>query len=135
MIALAIYDFRPDPMDALVGPIFHVSIILGIFYAWTIGFNRSSRFRPGKARNMKEEFIVYGLPFWFMYTIGAIKLILSTLLIAGFFYPVLLKPTSAALCVVMAGAVLMHLKIREDKLIKALPSYYIFCCSFFLLID
>jgi hypothetical protein len=35
----------------------------------------------------------------------------------------------------MAGAVLMHLKIREDKLIKALPSYYIFCCSFFLLID
>ena len=84
---------------------------------------------------MKEEFIVYGLPFWFMYTIGAIKLILSTLLIVSFFYPVFLKPTSAALCVVMAGAVLMHLKIREDKLIKALPSYYIFCCSFFLLID
>jgi len=70
-----------------------------------------------------------------MYTIGTIKFILSTLLIADFFYPVLLKPTSAALCVVMAGAVLMHLKIREDKLIKALPSYYIFCCSFFLLID
>lgn len=84
---------------------------------------------------MKEEFIVYGLPFWFMYSVGAIKLILSALLIAGFFYPVLLKPTSASLCVVMAGAVLMHLKIREDKLIKALPSYYIFCCSFFLLID
>ena len=122
-------------MDALVGPIFHVSIILGIFYAWTIGFNRESKYRPGRAKNMKEEFIVYGLPFWFMYTIGAVKLILSTLLIFGFFYPFLLKPVAAALCVVMAGAVLMHLKIREDKLIKALPSYYIFCCSFFLLID
>jgi ABC-type multidrug transport system permease subunit len=85
LIALAIYDFRPDPMDALVGPIFHVSIILGIFYAWTVGFNRTSKFRPGKARNMKEEFIVYGLPFWFMYSVGAIKLILSALLIAGFF--------------------------------------------------
>jgi len=95
LIALAIYDFRPDPMDALVGPIFHVSIILGIFYAWTLGFNRSSRFRPGKARNMKEEFIVYGLPFWFMYTIGAIKLILSTLLIAGFFLP---RLTQTNLC-------------------------------------
>ena len=84
---------------------------------------------------MKEEFIVYGLPVWSMYLIGAIKLILSVLLIIGFFYPVLLKPVSAVLCLVMAGAVLMHLKIREDKLIKALPSYYIFCCSFFLLID
>ncbi len=122
-------------MDALVGPIFHVSIILGIFYAWTLGFNRSSRFRPGKALNMKEEFIVYGLPLWSMYLVGAIKLISSALLIIGFFYPVLLKPVSAVLCLVMAGAVLMHLKIREDKLIKALPSYYIFCCSFFLLID
>ena len=122
-------------MDALVGPIFHVSIILGIFYAWTIGFNRESKYRPGRAKNMKEEFIVYGLPFWFMYTIGAVKLILSTLLIFGFFYPFLLKPVAAALCVVMASAVLMHLKIREDKLIKALPSYYIFCSSFFLLID
>ena len=122
-------------MDALVGPIFHVSIILGIFYAWTIGFNRESKYRPGRAKNMKEEFIVYGLPFWFMYTIGAVKLILSTLLIFGFFYPFLLKPVAAVLCVVMAGAVLMHLKIREDKLIKALPSYYIFCSSFFLLID
>ena len=122
-------------MDALVGPIFHVSIILGIFYAWTIGFNRESKYRPGRAKNMKEEFIVYGLPFWFMYTIGAVKLILSTLLIFGFFYPFLLKPVAAALCVFMAGAVLMHLKIREDKLIKALPSYYIFCSSFFLLID
>ena len=122
-------------MDALVGPIFHVSIILGIFYAWTIGFNRESKYRPGRAKNMKDEFIVYGLPFWFMYTIGAVKLILSTLLIFGFFYPFLLKPVAAALCVVMAGAVLMHLKIREDKLIKALPSYYIFCSSFFLLID
>ena len=50
--------FRPDAMDALVGPIFHVSIILGIFYAWTIGFNQESKFRPGKSRNMKEEFLV-----------------------------------------------------------------------------
>ena len=127
--------FRPDAMDALVGPIFQVSIILGIFYAWTIGFNRESKFRPGRAKNMKEEFTVYGLPFWFMYTIGTFKLILSTLLIFGFFYPFLLKPVAAALCVVMAGAVLMHMKKREDELIKALPSYYIFCSSFFLLID
>ena len=122
-------------MDALVGPIFQVSIILGIFYAWTIGFHKESKFRPGKARNMSEEVYVYGLPRWFMYGIGGIKLALASLLIAGFFYPFLLKPVAAALCLIMGAAVLMHLKIREDKLIKALPSYYIFCCSFFLLID
>lgn len=122
-------------MDAFVGPIFHISIIIGIFYAWTIGFNRESKYRPGKARNMKEEFYVYGLPLWFMYVIGGIKVLLSSLLILGFFYPNLLKPVAGILCLIMAGAVLMHLKIREDKLIKALPSYYIFCSCFFLLID
>ena len=122
-------------MDAVVGPIFHVSIILGIFYAWTIGFNRESKYRPGNARNMVEEFYVYGLPRWFMYSIGGIKLALATLLILGFFYLALLKPVAGVLCLIMAGAVLMHLKIREDKLIKALPSYYMFCSCFFLLID
>ena len=127
--------FRPDAMDALVGPIFHVSIIIGIFYAWTIGYRKESKFRPGKARNMKEEFIVYGLPFWLMYATGTIKIISSVLLILGFFYPVFLKPVAAVLCLVMGGAVLMHLKIREDKLIKAFPSYYLFCCCVFLLMD
>jgi ABC-type multidrug transport system permease subunit len=85
LIVLANFDFRPDPMDAFVGPIFHISIIIGIFYAWTIGFNRESKYRPGKARNMKEEFYVYGLPLWFMYVIGGIKVLLSSLLILGFF--------------------------------------------------
>jgi uncharacterized membrane protein YphA (DoxX/SURF4 family) len=127
--------FRPDAMDALVGPIFHVSIIIGIFYAWTIGYRKESKFRPGKARNMKEEFIVYGLPFWLMYATGTIKIISSILLILGFFYPIFLKPVAAVLCLVMGGAVLMHLKIREDKLIKAFPSYYLFCCCVFLLMD
>ena len=127
--------FRPDAMDALVGPIFHVSIIIGIFYAWTIGYRKESKFRPGKARNMKEEFIVYGLPFWLMYATGTIKIISSILLILGFFYPIFIKPVAAVLCLVMGGAVLMHLKIREDKLIKAFPSYYLFCCCVFLLMD
>ena len=97
--------FRPDAMDALVGPIFHVSIIIGIFYAWTIGYRKESKFRPGKARNMKEEFIVYGLPFWLMYATGTIKIISSVLLILGFFYPIFLKPVAAILCLVMGGAV------------------------------
>ena len=127
--------FRPDAMDALVGPIFQVSIILGIFYAWTIGFNRESKFRVGKSQNLKEEFIVYGLPFWSMYIIGAVKLILSSLLILAFSTSLFIKPVAGALTVIMAVAVVMHLKIREDKLIKALPAYYIFCSSFFLLID
>lgn len=127
--------FRPDAMDALVGPIFHVSIILGIFYAWTIGFNQESKFRPGKSRNMKEEFLVYGLPLWFMYVIGIAKIILSALLILGFFYPAIVKPVAGLLCIILGGSVLMHLKIREDKLIKAFPSYYLFCCCVFLLMD
>ena len=127
--------FRPDAMDALVGPIFHVCVILGIFYAWTIGFNRESKFRAGKARNMQEEFLVYGLPGWALYSVGAVKLVLSGFLFAGFFMPALVKPASGLLCVIMAVAVFMHLRIREDRLLKALPAYFIFCSSFFLLID
>ena len=127
--------FRPDAMDALIGPIFQVYIILGIFYAWTIGFNRESKFRAGKARSMKEEFLVYGLPGWALYLVGAVKLVLAAFLFTGFFLPSLVKPASGLLCVIMAIAVFMHLRIREDRLIKALPAYYLFCSSFFLLID
>jgi hypothetical protein len=49
--------------------------------------------------------------------------------------PSLVKPASGLLCVIMAIAVFMHLRIREDRLMKALPAYYLFCSSFFLLID
>ena len=58
------------PWDAIVGPIFQVSIILGIVYAWTLGFNRLSKFRAGNAKTMSEEFLVYGLPEWSLYVIG-----------------------------------------------------------------
>ena len=127
--------FRPDAMDAIMGPIFQVSIILGIIYAWTIGFNRFSKYRAGNAKTMSEEFFIYGLPEWSLYLIGGLKLILACLMILGFFWPSFVKPTAGVICLVMGVAVLLHLKIREDSLSKALPSYYIFCCSFFLLID
>ena len=48
--------FRPDAMDAIMGPIFQVSIILGIIYAWTLGFNRLSKFRAGNAKTMRRIF-------------------------------------------------------------------------------
>tara|TARA_E500000178_G_C16675301_1_gene596940 strand:+ start:234 stop:452 length:219 start_codon:yes stop_codon:yes gene_type:complete len=60
---------------------------------------------------------------------------LSIHLVIRFLLPVLIKTISTLLCLVMAGAVLMELKIREDKLIKALTSYDIIFCSFFLLIE
>ncbi|MEC8419770.1 MAG: DoxX family protein [Verrucomicrobiota bacterium] len=127
--------FRPDAMDAIMGPIFQVSIILGIIYAWTLGFNRLSKFRAGNAKTMSEEFLVYGLPEWSLYVIGGIKLTLACLMILGFFLPYFVKPIAGLICLVMGAAVILHLKIREDSLLKAFPSYYIFCCSFFLLID
>ena len=55
---------NPDPMDLLAAFVFKGAISFGIIYAWTIGYNRPSKFRAGNARNMKEEFAVYGFPGW-----------------------------------------------------------------------
>lgn len=107
-------------------------IALSIFNVWLMRFSKSTRWRGGNAKNMKEEFEFYGLPQWFMWLIGFLKLTLAALLIAGIFFPILIKPAATGIAVLMFGAVIMHIKIK-DSLVKSLPAFIFLVLSVILI--
>jgi hypothetical protein len=70
---------------------------------------------------MQEEFQAYGLPLWFMRLIGVVKPLLAALLIAGIWYNPLIRPAATGMLLLMLGAVLMHIKVK-DPVKKSLPA-------------
>ena len=96
---------NPDPMDLLAAFVFKGAISLGIIYAWTIGYNRPSKFRAGNARNMKEEFAVYGFPGWVLPVTRVVKLSLAVCLLFGYFFPIVVKPVAIALTIIMLSLI------------------------------
>ncbi len=88
---------------------------------WLIRYNRPGIFRGGQAKTMAEEFEHYGLPVWFRNLIRVSKLSLGAMMILGVWQPLVAVIAGIGLAFLMAGAVSMHLKVR-DPLYKALPS-------------
>ncbi len=103
---------------------------LGILNVWLLRARRATDYRGGDAKNMKEEFAVYGLPPSFMVAIGIVKVSLAIALIAGTWMPSLVQPAALAMAVLMAGAVSMHIKVK-DSLKKTLPSLAMLALSLF----
>ena len=102
--------------------IIQVIAALGLLNVWLVRFNRRTSYRGGTAGSMREEFAAYGLPGWFVYFIGALKIGTAIALVAGLWLPVLVLPAAVLLCVLMLGAIAMHFKIR-DPLTKSLPAF------------
>ena len=88
---------------------------------WTINFNKSTPWRGGGARNMKEEFTAYGLPMWMVYFVGTLKVIFSIGLIAGLWIPELVSFSASGIAIFMFFANLMHVKIK-DPIKKSIPA-------------
>jgi uncharacterized membrane protein YphA (DoxX/SURF4 family) len=112
----------------LVLLIIQIIVALGIFNVWLLRYGKETNWRGGTAKNMKEEFLAYGLPVWFMVIIGISKVSLATLLIIGVWIPMLTKPAAAILAILMLGAVSMHVKVK-DPIQKALPAITMFLLS------
>jgi hypothetical protein len=94
---------------------------LGVLNVWLLRANKPSPYRGGHARNLREEFPAYGLPGATMYLVGTIKILLALALIVGIWFPVLIRPAAIGMGLMMLGAVVMHLKIK-DPLQKSLPA-------------
>ena len=101
--------------------IFQVVIALSVIRVWTMNFNKPSRWRGGGARNMKEEFIVYGIPSWVMYSVGTLKVTFSVGLLAGLWIPEVVKFSASGIAIMMFFAIIMHVKIK-DPLIRSIPA-------------
>lgn len=94
---------------------------LGIFNVWLLRFGQDTVYRGGNASNMREEFVVYGLPTVALYIVGLLKIVSAIGLIAGIFLPLLIAPSAILLAALMIGALVMHFKIR-DPFKKSTPA-------------
>lgn len=101
--------------------VLQVIVALGLINVWLVRFNKSTEYRGGNAKNLKEEFAAYGLPVWFMYLIGALKLGSAFALLAGVWIPSLVAPAATLVVLLMIGALVMHLKVK-DPLMKSMPA-------------
>ena len=107
-------------------------IAVSIFNVWIIRFGKPTSWRGGSAKSMKEEFEAYGLPEWFMKLIGFLKLTLAAFLIAGIFVPDLIKPAAIGMAILMLGAIVMHIKVK-DSLVKSFPAFSFLVLSLILI--
>ncbi|NBB79177.1 MAG: DoxX family membrane protein [Verrucomicrobia bacterium] len=98
-----------------------VIVGLGILNVWLLRFNKATPYRGQQAKNLKEEFEAYGLPSWFVYLVGVIKVPAAIALLVGIALPSLVQPSALAIAVLMLGAVLMHVKV-QDAVHKFVPA-------------
>ena len=101
--------------------IIQIGIALGIFNVWLLRYGKPTSWRAGEAKNMTQEFQVYGLPAWSVGVIGFLKVALAALLILGLWLPAVTTPAAIGLAILMLGAVVMHVKVK-DPLMKSLPA-------------
>ncbi|MGC8549685.1 MAG: DoxX family protein [Acidobacteriaceae bacterium] len=101
--------------------ILQIVVALGLLNVWLLRFNRETAYRGGAARNMREEFAAYGLPGWFTYVVGFLKVAAALCLLIGIWIHPIVFPAAALVGVLMIGALAMHIKVG-DPLKKSLPA-------------
>jgi hypothetical protein len=112
----------------VIGKIGQTGAALWILNVWFNRFNKDTGYRGGSATNMVEEFAEYGLSRNTMYAVGATKVGLASLMLAGHRYPKLVKPASLGLAAFMLGAIGMHIKVG-DPLKRSVPAISVLVAS------
>ena len=114
-----------------VALIVQVVIALGLLNVWLLRFGKPTEYRGGDAKNMKQEFAVYGLPGWTVGIVGGLKILFAVMLLAGIWRPALVQPAAIGIAVLMVGAIAMHLKVSDPPK-KSLPAAGLLLLSLFL---
>lgn len=114
-------------MDWVVN-VLSILIALGIFNVWFLRFGKPTAWRGGTATNMPEEFAAYGLPPWFVWVIGFLKVGLAIALVVGRWVPGVTSPAAIGMAVLMVGAIGMHLKAGDPPR-KSLPAFVMLVMS------
>ena len=109
----------------IIGKLAQIAAALWILNVWFNRFNKDTGYRGGDAKNMKEEFEVYGIPQGAMYAVGAAKVTLAGMMLAGHAAPRVVRPASVGLAAFMLGAIAMHVKVG-DPVRRYLPALTVF---------
>ena len=97
-----------------------IIVAVSVAYVWTFRFN-----------NVLKEFEQFGLSDLTRNIVGATKISLATLLVAGIWYPSLVLIPSILMGLLMVGAQYFHFKI-SNPFIKHLPSLILLVLSSFI---
>ena len=114
-------------MDLFINSL-KIIIALGLLNVWFLRVNKETFYRGGKAKNLKDEFAFYGLPNYFFYLIGGLKISSALLLFLSLSYPQLSLYPSLVIGSLMLGAIVMHIKSR-DSIKKTTPALIMFIMS------
>jgi hypothetical protein len=106
---------------AIIEVIIKLGVGLSILNVWLINRDKSTVYRGGNAVSMQEEFVAYGLSKNVMILVGTLKCICAVLLLISIVYPFAEFIGALGIAVLMAGAILMHLKI-SDPAKKSIPA-------------
>ena len=110
-----------NPIDYIIVAL-KMIVSLSILNVWLIQPNKPTKWRGGKAKNIFEEFEVYGLSKLLCYTIGFFKVSLALILFASIQFTALSLIGSLGLAILLLGSIAMHLKIK-DPLYKSFPAF------------
>ena len=99
-----------------------IFIAISIINVWFLRFNRPTPWRGGSSQSMLEEFQTYGLSKNMMYAIGGLKILFALGLVISVWHPFLATPSAAGMAILMAGAVSMHIRVK-DSLKKSFPAF------------
>ena len=108
--------------------VLQIIVALGLANVWLVRFYQGSAYRGGSAHTMREEFEAYGLPSWMLPLVGSLKLAIALCLLVGLWVHSLVFPATLVLCVLMLGALAMHVKVR-DPIKKSLPALLMLAMS------
>jgi len=111
-----------------ISNILQVVVGLGLLNVWLVRARSATSYRGGEARNLKEEFVEYGLPAAAFYVVGALKIIAGVILIAGIWLDLPVQLAAGVVAVLMLGAVAMHVKVK-DPAMRAVPAFLMLVMS------
>ena len=120
-------------MPFSISVVLQVVMALGLLNVWLVRTGSATPYRGGDARSLKEEFAAYGLPDFFFYLVGLLKVGSAIMLIAGIWIDGLVLPAAALVAVLIVGALVMHIKVK-DPAIKSLPAFLMLVMSVSLLV-
>lgn len=120
-------------MASSISTIVQVVMALGLLNVWLVRASSATSYRGGEARSLKEEFAVYGLPDVSFYLVGVLKIGSAIMLLVGIWIDALVVPAAALLALLMVGALVMHLKVK-DPAVRSLPALLMLAMSATLLV-
>tara|TARA_B100000768_G_scaffold179265_1_gene196608 strand:- start:1496 stop:1873 length:378 start_codon:yes stop_codon:yes gene_type:complete len=101
-----------------------LKIIVGIsiLNVWLLRKNKATKWRGGTAKNIFEEFQVYGFSKQFCYFIGFLKVSLAIVLLASIQFKTLTLLGALGLSLLLVGSIIMHIRIK-DAWYKSFPAF------------